>query len=39
MAVIAAGPHRSEIFGVENIADWLNENGVSAMFIDLDNPI
>ena len=39
MAVIAAGHHRSEIFGVENIATWLNENGVAAMFIDLDNPI
>lgn len=39
MAVIAAGHHRSEIFGVENIADWLIENGVDAMFIDLDNPI
>ena len=39
MAVIAAGHHRSEIFGVENIANWLNENGVAAMFIDLDNPI
>lgn len=39
MAVIAAGHHRSEIFGVENIATWLNDNGVAAMFIDLDNPI
>lgn len=39
MAVIAAGHHRSEIFGVENIANWLIENGVDAMFIDLDNPI
>lgn len=39
MAVIAAGHHRSEIFGVENIAKWLNENGVDASFIDLDNPI
>ena len=39
MAVIAAGHHRSEIFGVENIANWLIENGVDARFIDLDNPI
>ena len=39
MAVIAAGHHRSEIFGVENIANWLVENGVDARFIDLDNPI
>lgn len=40
MAVIAAGHHRSEIFGVQNIVDWLFiENGVDAMFIDLDNPI
>lgn len=39
MAVIAAGHHRSEIFGVENIANWLIENGVDAKFIDLDNPI
>ena len=39
MAVIAAGHHRSEIFGVENIAKWLNGNGVNANFIDLDNPI
>lgn len=39
MAVIAAGHHRSEIFGVKNIADWLIENGVDARFIDLDNPI
>lgn len=39
MAVIAAGHHRSEIFGVENIATWLNDNGVDARFIDLDNPI
>jgi len=39
MAVIAAGHHRSEIFGVENIANWLIETGVDARFIDLDNPI
>jgi len=39
MAVIAAGHHRSEIFGVQNIADWLIENSVDARFIDLDNPI
>lgn len=39
MVVIAAGHHRSEIFGVKNIADWLIENGVDARFIDLDNPI
>ena len=39
MAVIAAGHHRSEIFGVKNIADWLIENGVDARCIDLDNPI
>lgn len=39
MAVIAAGHHRSEIFGVENIANWLIENGVDARFIDIDNPI
>lgn len=39
MAIIAAGHHRSEIFGVENIANWLIENGVDARFIDLDNPI
>lgn len=39
MAVIAAGHHRSEIFGVKNIANWLIENGVDARFIDLDNSI
>jgi len=39
MAVIAAGHHRSETFGVENLANWLIENGVDARFIDLDNPI
>jgi len=39
MAIIAAGHHRSETFGVENLANWLIENGVDARFIDLDNPI
>ena len=39
MAIIAAGHHRSEVFGVENIAGWLNEIGVEAKFIDIDNPI
>ena len=31
----------AELFAVcaENIATWLNENGVAAMFIDLGNPI
>ena len=41
MAVIAAGHHRSEVFCVSNIANYINENfkGVSAKFIDIDNPI
>ncbi len=41
MAVIAAGHHRSEVFCVQNLADYINENfkGVSAKFIDIDNPI
>lgn len=41
MAVIAAGHHRSEVFCVSNLANYINENfnGVSAKFIDIDNPI
>ena len=41
MAVIAAGHHRSEVFCVSNLADYINENfkDVSAKFIDIDNPI
>ena len=39
MAIIAAGHHRSEVFGVENIANWLTEIGVESRFIDIDNPI
>jgi putative NIF3 family GTP cyclohydrolase 1 type 2 len=39
MAIIAAGHHRSEVFGVENIANWLTEIGVESEFIDIDNPI
>ena len=39
IAVIAAGHHRTEIFGVQWLADWIdNLNGVSAEFIDIDNP-
>ena len=41
IAVIAAGHHRTEVFGVQNIARLINswELGVSAEFIDIDNPI
>ena len=41
MAVIAAGHHRSEVFCVSNLANYINEsfNGVSAKFIDIDNHI
>lgn len=41
VAVIAAGHHRTEVFGVQNIARLINcwELGVSAEFIDIDNPI
>ncbi len=39
VAVIAAGHHRTEVFGVQNIARLINswELGVSAEFIDIDN--
>lgn len=41
VAVIAAGHHRTEVFGVQNIARLINswELGVSAEFIDIDNSI
>jgi len=40
MAVIAAGHHRSEIFGVKAIADYLKTDcKLSAAFVDIDNPI
>lgn len=41
VAVIAAGHHRSEVFGVRNIARLINswEHGISAEFIDIDNLI
>lgn len=40
MAVIAAGHHRSEVFGVIAIADFLqHECNVNATFVNFDNPI
>ena len=40
MAVIAAGHHRSEVFGVMAIADFLqHECDVNATFVNFDNPI
>ena len=39
MAVISAGHHRSEVFCVRNVAEWLTEGGVDAEFVDIDNPI
>jgi dinuclear metal center YbgI/SA1388 family protein len=41
VAVIAAGHHRTEVFGVQNIARLINcwSRGVTAEFIDIDNPI
>ena len=40
MAVIAAGHHRSEIFGVLAIADYLRtECKLDAKFVNIDNPI
>jgi len=39
IAVIAAGHHRSEVFGVRNIAKLIESMGVEAEFIDIDNPI
>ena len=41
MAVVAAGHHRSEVFCVQNLADWINKNcpDVKAKFIDIDNPV
>ena len=39
IAVIAAGHHRSEVFGVRNIAKLIESMGVEAEFVDIDNPI
>lgn len=39
VAVIAAGHHRSEVFGVRNLAREIIEMGVDAEFVDIDNPI
>jgi dinuclear metal center YbgI/SA1388 family protein len=39
IAVIAAGHHRSEVFGVRNIANLIESMGVEAEFVDIDNPI
>ncbi len=39
IAVIAAGHHRSEVFGVRNIAKLVASWGVEAEFVDIDNPI
>jgi len=41
MAVIAAGHHRTEVFCVQNLAKWIDAkyDGVSAEFVDIDNPI
>lgn len=39
IAVIAAGHHRSEVFGVQNIADYIKRMGVDAEFVDIDNQI
>lgn len=39
MTVIAAGHHRSEVFGVRNLAKWLTDNHVPAEFVDIDNPV
>ena len=41
VAVIAAGHHRTEVFGVQNIARMINnwELDISAEFIDIDNPL
>lgn len=41
MVVVAAGHHRSEVFGVRNLADLLNRQNraTTAEFIDIDNPV
>ena len=39
VAVIAAGHHRSEVFGVRNIAKLIDCWGVEAEFVDIDNPV
>ena len=39
ITVIAAGHHRSEVFGVRNLARWLTDNHVPAEFVDIDNPV
>ena len=44
IGVIAAGHHRSEVFGVRELAKYINEHqdtfpGVAAEFIDIDNPV
>jgi len=39
IAVIAAGHHRSEVFGVQNVADYIKRIGVDAEFVDIDNQI
>ena len=39
IAVIAAGHHRTETFGVSELARWIaNLPGMTAEFIDIDNP-
>ena len=44
ITVIAAGHHRSEVFCVRELAEFINSHssvfpGVSAEFVDIDNPI
>lgn len=42
MAIIAAGHHRSEVFCVRNLANYINKSGefgVKATFVDIDNPL
>lgn len=42
MAIIAAGHHRSEVFCVRNLAEYINNSesfSVKAKFVDIDNPL
>lgn len=42
MAIIAAGHHRSEVFCVRNLAEYINNSDsfhVKAKFVDIDNPL